>query len=85
MTNMSYCRWENTYRDFEDCYRSLMDEDRHAVMFDAYGHNGGEEWRAKKNFINFLIAIFSSRTGGVAEWEQELSEMEEYAEENKEE
>jgi hypothetical protein len=85
MAHMSYCRWENTAGDFEDCYRSLMDEDRHAVMFDAYRHDGGEEWAAKMELIKFLIAIFSSPSGGVSEWEEELSEMEEYAEENKEE
>lgn len=26
MGNMSYCKFENTYRDLEDCYES-MDED----------------------------------------------------------
>ena len=86
MGNMSYCRWKNTAGDFEDCYRSFVDEDdRHAEMFDAYRHDGGEEWAAKMEFIKFLIAIFSSPSGGVSEWEEELSEMEEYAEENKEE
>ena len=80
MGNMSYCRWENTAEDFEDCYRSLMDEDRHAVMFNAYEHGGGEEWRAKKNFINFLLEIKDT-----SEWLEELASMATYAEENKEE
>lgn len=24
---MSYCRWENTYRDLNDCYQSMLEED----------------------------------------------------------
>ena len=75
MGNMSYCRWENTAGDFEDCYRSLLDEDRHEEMFD-----GTHEWKAKKDFIEFLIAI--KNTG---EWEEELAEMEQFEEDNKEE
>jgi len=27
MSNMSYCRWENTYRDLNDCYQSMLEED----------------------------------------------------------
>lgn len=26
MANMSYCRFENTYKDLKDCYNALMDE-----------------------------------------------------------
>jgi hypothetical protein len=26
MPNMSYCRFENTYRDLKDCYDSLEDK-----------------------------------------------------------
>ena len=26
MSNMSYCRFENTYRDLLDCYRAMDDE-----------------------------------------------------------
>lgn len=26
MTNMSYCRFENTYKDLMDCYRNLDNE-----------------------------------------------------------
>ena len=75
MANQSYCRWENTYRDFEDCYRSLLDDDRHEDMYDPYSYNksGGSEWRAKKNFIQFLLAI-----KGTGEWEEELALMEAY-------
>ncbi len=25
MTNMSYCRFENTFRDLQDCYQSMFD------------------------------------------------------------
>jgi len=25
MANMSYCRWENTYKDLKDCLQSLTD------------------------------------------------------------
>ena len=75
MGNMSYCRWENTYRDFEDCYRSLLDDDRHEDMYypHSYNKNGGQEWRAKKNFIQFMLEI--KDTG---EWEEELASMQEY-------
>ena len=27
MTNMSYCRFQNTLQDLEDCYDHLWDED----------------------------------------------------------
>jgi len=27
MSNMSYCRFENTYRDLVDCYENLLDSD----------------------------------------------------------
>ena len=75
MTNQSYCRWENTYRDVEDCYRSLLDNDRHEDMYypHSYSKNGGQEWRAKKNFIQFMLEI--KDTG---EWEEELASMQEY-------
>ena len=75
MGNMSYCRWENTAGDFEDCYRSLLDEGRHEEMFDST-----HEWRAKKRFVELLIAI-----EGTGEWEEELAEMKQFEEDNKEE
>lgn len=27
MSNMSYCRFENTYKDLQDCYEHLDDDD----------------------------------------------------------
>ena len=27
MPNMSYCRFENTYRDLSDCYSHIFDDD----------------------------------------------------------
>ncbi len=27
MGNMSYCRFENTYKDLEDCYEAMSDND----------------------------------------------------------
>ena len=77
MANQSYCRWENTFNDFEDCYRSLMEHDRHENMYDphSYRKDGGHEWRAKKNFIQFMLEI--KDTG---EWEEELASMEAYEE-----
>jgi len=27
MANMSYCRFENTYRDLADCFKSLQNDD----------------------------------------------------------
>ncbi len=82
MANQSYCRWENTYGDFEDCYRSLMEHDRHENMYDphSYRKDGGHEWRAKKNFIQFMLEI--KDTG---EWEEELASMEAYERKHKEE
>lgn len=26
MSNMSYCRWENTYNDLKDCFNSMQEE-----------------------------------------------------------
>lgn len=34
MGNMSYCRFENTFRDLMDCYRALQDRD-----FDSLSEN----------------------------------------------
>ena len=38
MSNMSYCRWHNTYRDLRDCAEDLeergQDEDRPAPLSD---------------------------------------------------
>ncbi len=28
MANMSYCRFENTYRDLKDCYEAISFEDK---------------------------------------------------------
>lgn len=27
MSNMSYCRWENTYKDLEECYENIENND----------------------------------------------------------
>lgn len=27
MGNMSYCRFENTYHDLQDCYEAIMEEE----------------------------------------------------------
>lgn len=47
MSNMSYCRFENTYKDLLDCAENVDDE------LEA----GGYEDKARKNLIKTCFAI----------------------------
>jgi hypothetical protein len=80
MANMSYIRWENTYRDWLDCLESLNDYDRHETMYDphSYRKNGGHEWSNKKYMIKSIL-----RNANLLEIE--LNYMEEYEENYEEE
>lgn len=49
MSNMSYCRFENTSRDLSDCYEHLEDED----LSDS-------EKRCKENLIGQCVEILES-------------------------
>jgi len=42
MSNMSYCRFQNTYRDLLDCQNALEEEDQLSP----------EEYRAAKNLLD---------------------------------
>lgn len=66
MSNMSYCRWENTLSDLNDCIDSVDECDRHDEMYD-----NNHEWRAKKRMLEQVMNL--------RRWaEDELQEMEDY-------
>lgn len=46
MSNMSYCRFENTLADFQDCFDHIMDEDLSST-----------EERARKDMIELCKEI----------------------------
>ena len=46
MSNMSYCRFENTYRDLMDCYENMADKDL-----------SNEEERARKRLLELCKDI----------------------------
>ena len=46
MSNMSYCRFENTYQDLQDCYDHMDDEDL-----------GGTELKYKNKLIELCTEI----------------------------
>lgn len=48
MANMSYCRFENTYRDLLDCYHNMSDDDLSET-----------EARYKKKIIDLCESITS--------------------------
>lgn len=47
MSNMSYCRFQNTYSDLQDCYYSLQEEDKLSA----------DEESAKKRLIKLCSKI----------------------------
>jgi hypothetical protein len=52
MPNMSYCRFENTYKDLLDCFRALRDLDELTDLSDS-------EKRYAERLINLCEEIFS--------------------------
>jgi hypothetical protein len=46
--NMSYCRFENTYRDLKDCYMAMESEDL-----------SESEFNARKQMIELCWSIFN--------------------------
>jgi hypothetical protein len=52
MPNMSYCRFENTYKDLLDCFRALRDLDELNDLSDS-------EKRYAERLINLCEEIFS--------------------------
>ena len=51
MSNMSYCRMENTLRDMRDCENHLDDE------------LGGSEFKARKKLVELCRAVAESFEG----------------------
>lgn len=66
MSNMSYCRFENTLQDLRDCYESLDNESIESY-FKKYG---GSE---RKSFLDMLVLMRDF----VNDFEDELEELEE--------
>jgi len=50
MANMSYCRFENTYRDLQDCYNDLCEDCEKELSSDY-------EERARKNLLELCQQI----------------------------
>lgn len=69
MPNMSYCRWENTFSDLQDCLNSLDELQRHEEMIE-----NESEWKAKKKLLQQILNI-------VDDAEDELNDMEVFEEE----
>lgn len=49
MSNMSYCRFQNTAQDLQDCYEALVDKGINSLS--------GEERRAAIRLINLCRGI----------------------------
>lgn len=60
MANMSYCRWQNTLDDLQDCYDHLFDDDL-----------SPEEDRARRQLIHLCGEIFNESGGDEAEDDDE--------------
>lgn len=56
MSNMSYCRWENTSNDLQDCFNSLCDVHNLKVWFEELSESEQMGFRnimaLAKDFVN---------------------------------
>jgi len=57
MSNMSYCRYENTLSDLRDCYNALQEEAEDGYQEDAPEELSEYEARAKKQLIDLCATI----------------------------
>lgn len=73
MANMSYCRFENTYRDLRDCYEHMTD-----------ANLSREEKQARQAMIELFAQILEECTNVELEYEGEI-EITEYDDEETEE
>lgn len=68
MPNMSYCRFQNTFRDLQDCFDSIDD------------NLSEEEHEARKNLIELCQSIvrecFDEEGEPVGEWSEDYKEKE---------
>jgi len=62
MSNMGYCRFENTLKDLEDCYQALQDNGLESLS--------DEERRAALKLINVCDG-FASEFGGIDEEDED--------------
>ena len=53
MSNMSYCRFQNTSRDFRDCLENL----RTLASGDSISQNGMEELAARRDLIQGAVLL----------------------------
>lgn len=70
MANMSYCRFENTARDLQDCYDNLHDK-----LTSEY------EISARKRLIEICALILDECEGVTVEWDAEEATVQEYEDE----
>lgn len=56
MANMSYCRFQNTVIDLQDCYDALSDPERDGTTNEIEPLSREEE-RAKRNLITLCEGI----------------------------
>lgn len=62
MSNMSYCRWQNTKGDLQDCLDNL------GVSLEGTGHNDQEEKHARDRILQIAQEMIEA-CGGTVEWE----------------
>lgn len=54
MSNMSYCRFENTYRDLEDCRIALQE------VLEGVDENGNPAYQLSESELNYAQLLVSS-------------------------
>ena len=56
MANMSYCRWENTSKDMQDCINSMEDMD------DGFEFSSSHEEQGFHNALNAAVMMLEMAT-----------------------
>ena len=54
MSNMSYCRFQNTAPDLKDCLDNM---DTLELLDDDSGENDKAEWRSRRRLIKYCVEI----------------------------
>jgi hypothetical protein len=52
MSNMSYCRWENTANDLQDCFNSLSEEGNIAEWYENLNSYEQQGFRNVMSLVN---------------------------------
>jgi hypothetical protein len=60
MSNMSYCRFENTYRDLLDCYHALQDSDSFPLADSDMSESEGKAMHRLIELCGKIVDTFST-------------------------